>query len=86
MPIAGYHWTDLSPLKSKTPDNKDVTLPRAYLFDDKTGTHKAYVAGKADGSFEVMVGRPEVSISNVCTSIEECKTFAEETLLQWKLV
>jgi hypothetical protein len=86
MSIPGYHWTDLSPLKGKSPDNKDVTLPRAHLFNDKTGDYKAYVAGKVDGSFEVIVGRPGVSIGNVCTSIEECKTFAEETLLQWKLV
>jgi hypothetical protein len=86
MPIQGHSWKDLAPLKGTTPDGKKVELPRAHLFNDKSGDYRAYVAGKPDGTFEVSVGRPAVSISNVCTSIEECKTFAEETLLQWKLV
>jgi hypothetical protein len=86
MSITGYHWTDETPLQGRTPDGGRIELPRSYLYDNKTGTYKAYVAGKEDGTFEVLVGRPTVPIGNTCESLDEAKKFAEETLIHWKLV
>lgn len=77
------HWKEL-PLVGKGPYGEEIRLTIWYLFNEE-GTYRAFVQQQYDDSWKVAVGRPSVTLSDICASVDEAKRLAEDTLKEWGL-